>query len=140
MAHRLVKPVAAVARRHEQLAEEIVDFAANPLGLGVELEPRAGRPSQPASNGVTPGRPAVGAEGNLLDPLLRRLEPRLAMTAKPVAFLVELDRLVERRLALFKQANDLLEPGKRCFEAQLRRRRSGRCPIVESFEAFKADL
>ena len=41
------------------------------------------------------------------------------MALQPVAFLVELDRLVERRLAALEQPDDLLEPGERRLEAQL---------------------
>jgi hypothetical protein len=43
----------------------------------------------------------------------------LAMALQSIAFLVKLDRLVERRLALLERADDLLEPRKRGLEAQL---------------------
>src|SRR6266700_1574747 len=69
--------------------------------------------------GLQPRRLAVAAEGDLLDPRLRILEPRLAMALEPVAFLVQLDRPVERRLALLERAHDLLEPRERGLEAQL---------------------
>src|SRR5689334_2464946 len=62
---------------------------------------------------------AVASECDLLDPRLRVLEPRLAMPPQPVAFLVELDRLVERRFALFQRADDLLEAPQGVLEAQL---------------------
>src|SRR6185369_16497561 len=62
---------------------------------------------------------AVTAEGNLLDPRLGFFQARLAVALQPVAFLVELDRPVERRLTLFERTYDLLEPGKRGLEAQL---------------------
>src|SRR5215217_5842295 len=52
---------------------------------------------------------AVAAEGDLLDTGLRILQARLAMPLQPVAFLVQLDRLVERRFALLERADDLLE-------------------------------
>src|SRR5437763_9187706 len=65
------------------------------------------------------GRLAVAAECDLLDPRLRVLEPRLAMALQPVALLIEFDRAVERRLALFERAHDLLEPRERSLEAQL---------------------
>ena len=104
MAHRFVQAVAAVAawrraaaRRSRRSRRE------TRLRLRRRARPARGRSSQPASNGVTPGRLAVGAEGDLLDPRLRRLQPRLAMALQPVAFLVELDRLVERRLAALEQ-------------------------------------
>src|SRR5687767_3231208 len=61
---------------------------------------------------------AVGTERDLLDARLGGLQPRLAMALQPVAFLVELDRLVERRLATLEQPDDLLEPCKRRLEAQ----------------------
>src|SRR5690348_13841132 len=69
--------------------------------------------------GLESRRLAVAAERNLLDARLRVLEPSLAMAPQPVAFLVQLDRAVERRLALFKRAHDLLEALKRRLEAQL---------------------
>ena len=40
MAHCRVKIVAAIAPRHEQASEQLIDLAANPFGLGVQLEPR----------------------------------------------------------------------------------------------------
>ncbi len=40
------------------------------------------------------------------------------MMAEAVAFLIELDRLVERCLAALEQTNDLLEPREGRFEAQ----------------------
>src|SRR5258708_6580695 len=69
--------------------------------------------------GLEPRRLAVAAEGDLFDPRLGVLEPRLAMALQAVALLVELDRLVERCLAFLERAHDLLEPGKRGLEAQL---------------------
>src|SRR4051794_12068845 len=68
--------------------------------------------------GLQPRRLAIASEGDLLDPRLCVLQPRLAVSPQPVAFLVERDRLVERRLALLERANDLLEPRKRGLEAQ----------------------
>src|SRR5438045_4054992 len=64
-------------------------------------------------------RLAVAAEGDLLDPRLGFLEAGLAMPLEPVVLLIQLDRLVERRLALFERAHNLLEPRQRGFEAQL---------------------
>src|SRR3954469_18770777 len=64
-------------------------------------------------------RLAVAAEGDLLDARLGVLQSRLAMALQPVAFLIELDRLVERRLALLEHAHDLLEPRERSLERQL---------------------
>src|SRR5882724_7858210 len=64
-------------------------------------------------------RLAVAAEGNLLDPRLRILEARLAMPFQPVAFLIQLNRLIERRLTLFERAHDLFEPCERRLETQL---------------------
>ena len=98
--------------------------ARHAAGFGVELGPASRSRSQPASNGFDARRLAVGAERDLLDPRLRRLQPRLAMALQPVAALVELDRLVERRLALLERAHDLLELGQRRLEAQFARRRS----------------
>src|SRR3990170_5141525 len=63
-------------------------------------------------------RLAVGAEGDLLDARLGSLQPRFAMALQAVAFLVQLDRLVQRRLAALEQPDDLLEPRKRRLEAQ----------------------
>lgn len=40
MAHRSVKIVAAIVARHEQTSEQLINLAANPFGLGVQLEPR----------------------------------------------------------------------------------------------------
>ena len=40
------------------------------------------------------------------------------MTAKPVAFLVKLDRLIERSLATLEQAHDFLKARERRLEAQ----------------------
>src|SRR3712207_7647943 len=42
-----------------------------------------------------------------------------SMPFQPVALLVQLDRTVQRRLALLKRAHDLLEPPQRVLEAQL---------------------
>src|SRR5437660_8451318 len=69
--------------------------------------------------GLQPRRLAVAAERNLLDPRLRVLEACFAMALQSVTFLVQLDRPVERRLALLKRAHDFLEPRERCLEAQL---------------------
>src|SRR6185295_12924312 len=55
-------------------------------------------------------RLAVAAERDLLDARLGVLEARLAMPLEAVAFLIELDRLVERRLAFLEGAHDLLQP------------------------------
>src|SRR5690348_676839 len=41
------------------------------------------------------------------------------MTLQPVAALVQLDRLIERRLPLLEAADDLLQFGKRRLEAHL---------------------
>ena len=41
------------------------------------------------------------------------------MALQAIAFLVEFDRLVERRLAALEQPDDLLEPRQRRLEAQL---------------------
>src|SRR5688500_11590570 len=46
-----------------------------------------------AIEGRDAGGLAVGAERDLLDARLCRLQPRLAMALQPVAFLVQLDRL-----------------------------------------------
>src|SRR4051812_28481588 len=64
------------------------------------------------------GRRAVGAELDLLDPRLRCLEPRLALLLQAVAFAVELDRGVERRLAALQLAHDLFEPLERVLEGK----------------------
>ena len=77
--------------------------------LGVEGRPRPRSTSSTSIERRRAGRLAVGAERDLLDPRLRRLEPRLAMPLQPVAALVELDRLVERRLAVLERADDLFE-------------------------------
>src|SRR4051812_44606004 len=68
--------------------------------------------------GLQPRRLAVAPERDLLDPRLRVLEPGLAVAPQPVTFLVEGDRLVERRLTLFERAHDLFEAGKRRLETQ----------------------
>src|ERR1041384_5836407 len=44
---------------------------------------------------------------------------RLASGCTPVAFRVELDKTVDRRLALLQRAHDFVEPRERRFEAQL---------------------
>src|SRR5215208_1052664 len=75
-----------------------------------------------ASTGIErlePRRLAVAAERDLLDPRLSILEASLAMTLQPIPFLIELDRQIERRLALLQRAHDLLEPRERSLEAQL---------------------
>ena len=41
------------------------------------------------------------------------------MALQPVALLVKLDRLIERRFAFLQRAHDLLEPRERGLEAQL---------------------
>src|SRR5690349_8580066 len=69
--------------------------------------------------GLEPCRLAVAAECDLLDARLRVLEASLAMPPEPVALLVEVDRLVERRLALLERAHDLFEAPQRILEAQL---------------------
>src|SRR5687768_5129512 len=69
--------------------------------------------------GCGAGRLAVAAELDLLDPRLRRLQPRLALLLQPVAFAVELDRFIERGLAALEPADDLLEPLQRGFEGEL---------------------
>src|SRR5438309_9762521 len=63
--------------------------------------------------GLQPRRLAVAPERDLLDPRLRVLEPGLAVPPQPVAFLIEGDRLVERRLTFLERAYDLFQPGKR---------------------------
>src|SRR4051812_48914483 len=68
---------------------------------------------------------AVAAEGDLLDARLRVLEASLAVTLEPVAFLIERDRLVERRLALLQRTHYLFEALQRILEAQL----AGVCSI-----------
>ena len=41
VAHRREEHIPAVVARNQELLEEGVDFAADPFGLGVELEPGA---------------------------------------------------------------------------------------------------
>src|SRR4029450_2966762 len=79
-------------------------------------------PDTPASSSIERLRPlrlAVRPQRDLLDPRLRRLQPRLAVPLQPVAALVELDRFIERRLPLLEAAHDLLELGQRRLEAQI---------------------
>src|SRR3954464_11735361 len=59
------------------------------------------------------GRLAVAAERNLLDPRLRILQTRFAVALQPIALLIQLDRSVERRLALFQRAHNLFQPRER---------------------------
>src|SRR5687768_1934904 len=61
---------------------------------------------------------AIAAERDLLDPRLRRRQPRLALLLQPVALGVEVDRLVERRLAAFELPHDLLEPAQGGLERE----------------------
>src|SRR4051795_6200651 len=65
------------------------------------------------------GRLAVAAERNLLDPRLRILQTRFAVALQPIALLIQLDRSVERRLALFQRAHNLFQPRERSLKAQL---------------------
>ena len=77
MAHRGEQSVARVARRLEQLRENRIDRAGNTPRLGVEVECVRSRLvdiERRRSRGL-----AVRAEPDLLDPLLRRLQPRFAM-------------------------------------------------------------
>ena len=122
MAHRGVKPVAAVAAVGKQLPEQRIDRGRNARRLAADARRGAIHQFQLPSNGAVPARLAVGAERDPLDPRLRRLQPRFAVALQPVAFLVELDRLVERRFALLQHPDDLLEPRKRVLETQLKRR------------------
>ena len=80
-----------------------------------------------ASIGVRGCRPAaraiaaVGALGDLRDPLLGRLELLLAVGAQLGAAGVERDRLLERHVAGLELRHHLLELGQRRLEAHLRR-------------------
>src|SRR5438445_4564891 len=56
--------------------------------------------------GLQPRRLAVAPERDLLDPRLRVLEPRLTVPPQLVAFLIEGDRVVERRLPFLERPYD----------------------------------
>src|SRR3546814_12541195 len=54
------------------------------------------------------------------DPLLRRVEPRLALLAQHFAPLIQRNRFVERNRPAFEALHDLLTRGARLFAAELR--------------------
>ena len=64
------------------------------------------------------GRLAVAAELDLLDLRLSRLKPGLALLAQTIPFAVKLDRLVQRCLAAFEPADDLLQTLQSGFEGE----------------------
>src|SRR5438270_1963116 len=63
------------------------------------------------------GRLAVATECDLLDPRLCVLQTCFAVALQAIALLIELNRAVERRFALFECAHDLFEPRERSLEA-----------------------
>src|SRR5581483_1723589 len=69
--------------------------------------------------GLQPRRLAVASEGDLLDPRLRILEPRLAVPLQAIALLIELNRPVQRRLTLLERSDDFLETLQRRLKAHL---------------------
>src|SRR4051812_5848417 len=126
---RLPPPIAAW-RIASNSRSRLSPVGASSLAKKLSTSARTRRPSASSSwasrstvstgiERLQPRRLAVVAERDLLDPRLRVLEPRLAMPLQPIAFLIQRDRLVERRLALLERAHDLLEPRKRGLEAQL---------------------
>ena len=62
---------------------------------------------------------AVGALDDLLDPRLRRVEPRLAMPPQRLAPFVETDRFLERHFAALELADDVFERAQGLLEAHL---------------------
>jgi hypothetical protein len=98
-------------------AEQPIDVAADPLEQGAGCRGSATRVSRRRRDACRSA--AVAAELDLFDARLRSLKPRLALLLQPVALAVELDRFVQRRLAAFQLANDLLEPLQRGLEGEL---------------------
>ena len=69
--------------------------------------------------GLGARRPSLGIEPDRLDPRLCRIEAVGAAAAELVAALVEVDRVLQGRLAAFEAGNDRLQLAQRFLEAQI---------------------
>src|SRR5438309_8526448 len=120
----LLPPPIAAWRMASNNRSRLSPVGASSLAKKLSTSARTRRPSSSSSwasrstvstgiERLQPRRLAVAAERDLLDPRLRVLEPRLTVPPQLVAFLIEGDRLVERRLTFLERAYDLFQPGKR---------------------------